>query len=124
MLRSESFSLVELQELFGGFCPVSGSPVRPNAWNYWSDIKLKSAENTSVMRKGIFCLQLQHIIMISSPTGSVHVCCWPCVCDLQEFVRADTLQVDTRDGKASIDVLVIGKIILGNIIMISYQFIS
>ena len=36
------------------------------------------------------------------------VCCWPCVCDLQEFVKADTLEVDTRDGRTTFDVLVIG----------------
>merc|ERR1719295_99087 len=61
--RSTSFTSEEITNLFGGFCPISGSPVRPSA---------------------------------QSITGSVSVCCWPCVCDLQEFVKADTLEVDTR----------------------------
>merc|ERR1712193_318759 len=43
-----------------------------------------------------------------STTGSVSVCCWPCVCDLQEFVKADTLEVETRQGRTTLDVLVIG----------------
>ena len=37
------------------------------------------------------------------------VCCWPCVCDLQEFVKADTLEVETREGRSTLDVLVIGE---------------
>merc|ERR1712079_380653 len=61
--RSTTFSASEIRELFGGFCPVSGSS---------------------------------------------HVCCWPCVCDLQEFVKADTLEVDTKYGRTTFDVLVIG----------------
>ena len=40
------------------------------------------------------------------------VCCWPCVCDLQEFVKADTLEVDTREGRTTLDVLVIGEVFL------------
>jgi len=30
------------------------------------------------------------------------------VCDLQEFVKADTLEVETRQGRTTLDVLVIG----------------
>ena len=47
-------------------------------------------------------------------SGNVHVCCTPCVCDLKEFVKTDTLEVDTKDGKTTFDVLVIGKKNLNN----------
>ena len=31
------------------------------------------------------------------------------MCDLQEFVKADTLEVETREGRTTLDVLVIGE---------------
>merc|ERR1712107_564644 len=74
----------EIHNLFGGFCPISGSPVRPSAWSKWGSIPFKKASNTG-----------------QSTTGSVSVCCWPCVCDLQEFVKADTLEVETREGRTT-----------------------
>merc|ERR1711973_1081423 len=89
--RSSSFSASEIRELFGGFCPVSGSPVRPSNRNLWTNIQFKKASNPS-----------------QSEFGNVHVCCWPCVCDLQEFVKTDTLEVDTKYGRTSFHVLVIG----------------
>ena len=42
-------------------------------------------------------------------SASIHVCCWPCVCDLQEFVKTDTVDIDTKDGRFSFQVLVVGK---------------
>ena len=89
--RSTSFTTEEIRNLFGGFCPISGSPVRPSAWSKWGSIPFKKASNTA-----------------QTITGSVSVCCWPCVCDLQEFVKADTLEVETREGRTTFDVLVIG----------------
>jgi len=89
--RSTSLSAEEIRNLFGGFCPISGSPVRASAWSKWGSIPFKKASNTA-----------------ATTTGSVSVCCWPCVCDLQEFVKADTLEVDTREGRTTLDVLVIG----------------
>jgi len=89
--RSTSLSVSEIRELFGGFCPISGSPVRPSTRNLWSGIQLKKASNPSEIE-----------------SASIHVCCWPCVCDLQEFVKNDTLDIDTKDGRFSFEVLVIG----------------
>merc|ERR1712156_172888 len=89
--RSTTFSASEIRELFGGFCPISGSPVRPSNRNLWTNIQFKKASNPS-----------------QTESGNVHVCCWPCVCDLQEFVKTDTLDVDTKYGRTSFDVLVIG----------------
>ena len=34
------------------------------------------------------------------------------MCDLQEFVKADTLEVETRQGRTTLDVLVIGEALL------------
>ena len=96
--RSTSFTTEEIRNLFGGFCPISGSPVRPSAWSKWGSIPFKKASNTA-----------------QTITGGVSVCCWPCVCDLQEFVKADTLEVDTRDGRTTFDVLVIGISIFHNL---------
>ena len=90
--RSTTFSASEIRELFGGFCPISGSPVRPSSDNLWSNLEFKKSSNPG-----------------QTESGSVHVCCWPCVCDLQEFVKTDTLDVDTKNGRTTFDVLVIGK---------------
>jgi len=89
--RSENFTEDKIHELFSGFCPISGSPVTPRAGNLYSAIPFLTAEDTS-----------------TTHTGNVQVCCWPCVCDLQEFVKSDTLDVMTSEGERTFDVLVIG----------------
>merc|ERR1711997_502440 len=71
--RSTTLSASEIRELFGGFCPVSGSPVRPSNRNLWTNVQFKKASNLS-----------------QTEFGNVRVCCWPCVCDLQKFVKSDT----------------------------------
>jgi len=89
--RSENFSEDKIYELFSGFCPISGSPVRPRAGNLYEDIPFVSAADTS-----------------QTITGNVQVCCWPCVCDLEEFVKVDTLMVQTSEGPKTFNALVIG----------------
>jgi len=89
--RSEKFSEDKIYELFSGFCPISGSPVRPRAGNLYGDIPFVSAVDTS-----------QRI------AGNVQVCCWPCVCDLEEFVKVDTVMVKTSEGPKMFNALVIG----------------
>jgi len=89
--RASGMTAEEIRTLFGGFCPVSGSPVSPTTQNVWSAVPIKRAANTHQVQR-----------------GNVHVCCWPCVCDLQEFVKVDRLDVQTRDGTVTFDVLVIG----------------
>merc|ERR1719234_884190 len=44
--RSTNFTTEEIRNLFGGFCPISGSPVRPSAWSKWGSIPFKKATNT------------------------------------------------------------------------------
>jgi len=89
--RSENFSEDKIYELFSGFCPISGSPVRPRAGNLYGDIPFVSAADTS-----------------QTISGNVQVCCWPCVCDLEEFVKVDTLMVKTSEGPKTFNALVIG----------------
>ena len=65
--------------------------MRPSNQNLWTNIQFKRALNPT-----------------QTESGNVHVCCWPCVCDLQEFVKTDTLEVDTKYGRTTFDVLVMG----------------
>jgi hypothetical protein len=50
---------------------------------------------------------------LADGTGNVevfmHYCCWPCVCDVQDFVKVDTVTVTTRDdGDVKMHFAVIG----------------
>ena len=50
---------------------------------------------------------------LADGTGNVnvfmHYCCWPCVCDVQDFVKVDTITVTTRDqGPVKMHFAVIG----------------
>jgi len=90
----------EIYKLFSSFCPVSGSIVTPTpSWNLWTGLKVKESARPS-----------WRPYQIELPaTGSVYTCCWPCICDIQEFVKVDTLKINTRDkGEILFPVLVIG----------------
>eukprot|EP00940_MAST-03C_sp_MAST-3C-sp2_P001808 g1808.t1 len=77
--RAAQFDEETFDTLFSGFCAVSGSPVRPNDYNRY---KL-----TLPQVGGGFA------------TGYLHYCCWPCVCDTQDFIRVDTKTYVLKDGK-------------------------
>ena len=81
----------EVYKWFSGFCPVSGSPVSGSYWRTWTDLKVKKATNVN-----------------EETTATVNVCCWPCICDIQQFVRVDTLKINTKNGLKEFPVLVIG----------------
>ena len=53
----------KIEELFGGFCPISGSPVVPSESNRW-EYSLPTLSGDRV-------------------TGVTYHCCSPCVCDTQ-----------------------------------------
>merc|ERR1712107_694007 len=65
--RSTSFTTEEIYNLFGGFCPISGSPVRPSAWSKWGSIPFKKASNTGQSTTGsvsvllAVCLRLARV---------------------------------------------------------------
>merc|ERR1711871_1376552 len=79
-----------IENLFGGFCAVSGSPVRPNDYNRYK-LTLPLVGPSGGKR-----------------TGYMHYCCWPCVCDTQDFIRVDTKNVSTKEGLRQYHVAVIG----------------
>ena len=83
----------EILNLFGGFCPVSGSPGSPSPGRIWQRVPVQKAGNSSEV-----------------VTGDIYVCCWPCVCDTMEHVRTDQVNINTRNGVETFDALVIGKL--------------
>ena len=91
LARSENFATpAALQNMFHGFCPVSGSPVRPSAFNRYQ-IQLGGVNGGAVQ-------------------GYMHFCCWPCVCDSLDYLWADTKTVQLKDGKAhTFEFVVIGN---------------
>jgi len=42
-------------------------------------------------------------------TGVVYYCCWPCVCDTQDFIKIDTKTIMTADGPKQYRFMVIGN---------------
>jgi len=72
----------KLEYMFSGFCAVSGSPVRPSDYNRYG-LKLETVYGGE--EKFRF--------------GFMHYCCWPCVCDTQDFIKVDTKSIVTEDGK-------------------------
>jgi hypothetical protein len=87
--RSEQMTAERLAFFFSGFCAVSGSPVRPNDYNRY---------RLTLPRLGG-----------GSLTGYMHYCCWPCVCDTQDFIRVDTRNVSTSEGSRQMKFVVIGN---------------
>jgi len=89
--RAANLTESDIYQLFSGFCPVSGSPVNPSSHNLWQGVGVKNATDTT-----------------STVSGNIHVCCWPCVCDLQALVKTDSLTIRTSDGRKHFNALVIG----------------
>ena len=88
--RAEQMTEERLILFFTGFCAVSGSPVRPSDYNRYRLTLPKLGGGLS--------------------TGYMHYCCWPCVCDTQDFIRIDTRNVTTSDGVSrSYQFVVIGN---------------
>jgi len=76
-------------ELSGGYCAVSGSPVTP-------------------MDQTRYRMTLQNVTG-GLETGFVYYCCWPCVCDTQDFIKIDTKTVVTAEGPKQYRFMVIGN---------------
>jgi hypothetical protein len=76
--------------LAGGFCAISGSSVHPSAATRYR-------------------MNLERVDGSGKVAGSMFYCCWPCVCDTNDFIRVDTKTVVTADGGArTFNVTVIG----------------
>lgn len=79
--RASQMTPERIDLFFTGFCVVSGSPVRPSDYNRYRLTLPKVGGGQQEFY-----------------TGYLHYCCWPCVCDTQDFIRVDTRNVTTNDG--------------------------
>jgi len=89
MARASQMAPQRFEHLSAGYCAVSGSPVTP-------------------MDRTRYRLTLQHVAG-GTATGVVYYCCWPCVCDTQDFIKVDTKTVLTQDGPKQYRFMVIGN---------------
>lgn len=87
--RAPQMSRETLLTMFGAYCAVSGSPVRSGDYN-----RYKLTLNDTLG---------------GSHTGFMHYCCWPCVCDTQDFIRIDTKTIMHAGGAEEFHVAVIGN---------------
>mmetsp|Transcript_9124 Transcript_9124/g.20316 ORF Transcript_9124/g.20316 Transcript_9124/m.20316 type:complete len:274 (+) Transcript_9124:55-876(+) len=76
--RSHEMTVAKFELMFSGFCAVSGSPVQPQ-------------ERTR------YRLNLEKVGG-GRRTGYMYYCCWPCVCDTQDFIKVDTRNVTLAGG--------------------------
>jgi len=77
--RSEELTHEKFTFLMSGYCAVSGSPVTP-------------ADRTR------FRLNLD-MVGGGKRRGYMYYCCWPCVCDTQDFIRIDTKNITLLGGE-------------------------
>lgn len=89
MERAHQMTDEKFRYMSSGYCVVSGSPVRPNDYNRYR-------------------LRLP-LVTGGNHTGYLHYCCWPCVCDTQDFIRIDTKTVTTLDGPKQYHWAVLGN---------------
>merc|ERR1711907_927501 len=88
--RAGQMTSERLIGLFHGFCAVSGSPVTPHEYSRYR-------------------LSLPNVDGKMTNSGYMMYCCWPCVCDTQDFIRIDTRNVTTADGEKQYRFAVIGN---------------
>ena len=80
----------ELFMLYNTFyCGVSGSPVDPKRGNTYDIIEVSNHDNTKKY------------------VGKYYRCCWPCLCDVMKYAKAEKHIVELKDGSHEHVVLVI-----------------
>lgn len=77
--RSHEMTPDKLTYMFSGFCAVSGSPVQPQD-------RTRYRLNLDKVGGG-------------KQRGYMYYCCWPCVCDTQDFIKVDTKNITTAGGE-------------------------
>jgi len=87
--RSAGMEQSRLELMFSGFCAVSGSPVHPSKYTTYR----MSLDTVSG----------------GKAEGYTFYCCWPCVCDTQDFIRVDTKTIQTAEGPRQYHWMVIGN---------------
>lgn len=88
--RSSQMSHEQFVYMFSCFCAVSGSPTRPGDFNRYKLTLQKASGNGSI-------------------AGFMHYCCWPCVCDTQDFIKVDTKTIVTAEGTRVYNFAVLGN---------------
>jgi len=88
--RSSQMTHESLISMFTCFCAVSGSPTRPGDFNRYK-LTLQKADGSGSM------------------AGFMHYCCWPCVCDTQDFIKVDTKTIVTSEGERKYNFVVLGN---------------
>ena len=78
--RASHMTASTLEMMFSGFCAVSGSPTRPSDYTRYR-------------------LTLP-VVGGGTASGYMYYCCWPCVCDTQDFIRVDTKNVTLAGGES------------------------
>ena len=71
------------------YCGVSGSPVDPKRGNTYDIIEVSNNDNTKKY------------------VGKYYRCCWPCLCDVMKYAKAEVFTVELSDGPHEHIVLVI-----------------
>merc|ERR1711907_197685 len=89
--RAPQMSAQRFEELSAGYCAVSGSPVTPHDHTRYL-LRLPSVEGGGKMVQGF-----------------MYYCCWPCVCDTQDFIRVDTANVSLSGEVRRYHVAVLGN---------------
>ena len=84
--ESEQYTDAKMQEIFTGFCSISGSPVSPNDYKRYG---LTIPVVSELAQKENYYARF----------GFLYYCCWPCVCDTQDFLRVDSKTIKTKDGE-------------------------
>lgn len=89
--RAPQMTAARFEALSAGYCAVSGSPVSPSDYTRYL-LRLQSVKDTDTL-----------------VAGFMYYCCWPCVCDTQDFIKVDTLTVQLADGPKQYHVAVLGN---------------
>ena len=87
--RAPFLSSKTLLHLASGYCAISGSPVHPSPSTRYR-------------------MSLERVDGSGRVAGSMFYCCWPCVCDTNDFIRVDSKTVATAHGHRTLNVTVIG----------------
>merc|ERR1712178_517487 len=91
MDRAPQMTHSRFETLSAGYCAVSGSPVTPHDHTRYL-LRLESVEGNGKM-----------------VAGFMYYCCWPCVCDTQDFLKVDTTNITLAGEVRRYHVVVIGN---------------
>merc|ERR1719440_2135755 len=99
--RSHTMTVKKLKRMFSGFCAVSGSPVNPHDYNRYG-LKLQKVSPTGhdAQAQVSATTALATLSGTKHMFGFMHYCCWPCVCDTQDFIKIDSKTIQTKDKGA------------------------